>query len=168
MCSFFFEIDSNLSCRIEEGPKGPPSILVQAQFWISLIITKRESHDVSWYIFASYLLGIPAFSLQSYADCGDNLSLVILLHFVLQQFTHFQKWWYWDADDFSFLLARASNFNIKDTSPELQHKFCALWNKIVNKAQDGNDRGMAHCISRPIRSFYLALHEDTDSAPTQF
>ena len=62
----------------------------------------------------------------------------------------------------------ASNFDVKDTSLELQHKFCALWNRIVNKAQVSGDQWMASGILRAIRNVYLALHQDTDSAPTQF
>ena len=42
------------------------------------------------------------------------------------------------------------------------------WNKIVNEAQDGNDRLMAAFILKPIRNVFLSLHQDTDSAPTQF
>ena len=58
-----------------------------AQFQISKIITEREPFDDSWYIFASNLLGIPEASLQEYAARGDDLSLVILIHFVRQRFT---------------------------------------------------------------------------------
>ena len=140
---------------------------MQAQFEISKIITEREPFDDSWYIFASNLLGIPEASLRDYAACGDNLSLIILIYCVHQQFTHFWKW-YWPEVGFSFVLARASNFDVKDTSPELQHEFCALWNKIVNKAQDDDNFLMAVDILKPIRNVFLALHQDTDSAPTQF
>ena len=137
-----------------------------AQYLISMIIAEREPYDDSWYIFASSLLGIPEACLRDYAAHGDDLPLVILIHFVRQQFTHLRKS-YWPEYDFSFLLARASDFDVKDTSPELQHKFCALWNKIVNKAQVSGDREMASYILGPIRNVYLALHQDTDSAPTQ-
>ena len=139
----------------------------RAQFWISLIIAERKPFDDSWYIFASNLLGIPEASLRDYAAHGDDLSLVILIHFVRQHFTHFREP-YWNKEDFSFVLVIASNFIVKDTSPELQHKFCALWNQIVNKVQDGNDGLMAYYILRPIRNVYLALHQDTNSVPTQF
>ena len=46
--------------------------------------------------------------------------------------------------------------------------FCALWNKIVNKAQVSGDWEMVSEILRRIRNVYFALHQDTDSAPTQF
>jgi hypothetical protein len=53
---------------------------------------------------------------------------------------------------------------VLDTSPELQHKFCALWNEVT--------RGAGYLASwyilKPIRNIYLTLHLHTDSAPTAF
>ncbi|KAH9034800.1 hypothetical protein EDB84DRAFT_1578111 [Lactarius hengduanensis] len=66
----------------------------------------------------------------------------------------------------SKVLEAASEFNVQDTSPDLQHKFCALWNQIVLKAQNDDDRSMATYILKPIRNVYIALHQDT--APTRF
>ncbi|KAI9434512.1 hypothetical protein H4582DRAFT_2176331 [Lactarius indigo] len=53
-------------------------------------------------------------------------------------------------------------------TPDLQHEFCALWNQIVLKVQNDDDRGMVGCILRPIRKVYIALHQGTGAAPTQF
>ncbi|KAH9017457.1 hypothetical protein EDB83DRAFT_2437292, partial [Lactarius deliciosus] len=67
------------------------------------------------------------------------------------------------------VLEAASEFNVQDTLPDLQHEFCALWNQIVLKAQNDHDWRMAAIyILRPIRNVYIALHEGTASAPTQF
>ena len=137
------------------------------QIDISQIIARRQPFDDSWYTLASNILGFPETSLRDYAAHGDSLSLVIFIHFIRMQFTHFRKP-YWPELDFSYFLIEVSKFDVKYTSPELQHEFCALWNQIVNKAQGSNDRQMAEFILRPIRNVYLALHEDTDSAPTQF
>jgi hypothetical protein len=135
-----------------------------AQFAISKIIATRQPFDDSWYILASNELGFPEASLRDYAAHGDNLSFVILIHLVRQQFTHFWKL-HWLRTSFAFLLAESSKFNVQDTSPELQHKFCALWNEIV---LDGIDWEMSYEILGRIRNIYLALHQDTNSAPTQF
>ena len=139
--------------------------VLYAQFAISKIIATRQPFDDSWYNLASYELGLPETSLRNYE--ADSLSLLILVHIVQQQFIHFKKP-SWKRSDFSFLLAAASNFNVKNTLPELQHSFCALWNQIVNEMQDRNNRLMAPYILGRIRNVYLALHQDTDSAPTQF
>jgi hypothetical protein len=133
---------------------------------ISKIVARSQPQDNSWYILASDELGFPEPVLRDYAAHGDSLSLVILTHLVRQQFIHFRK--SWPRDDFSLVLEEASTFNVLHTSPKLQHDFCALWNEIVNEALDNNGRGMAFFILLRIRNVYLALHQDTDSAPTLF
>jgi hypothetical protein len=61
-------------------------------------------------------------------------------------------------------LKAVSQFDTRDTSPELQHNFCALWNEIVAKG----GRLYAQEILKHIRHVYLALHKGTNSAPTRF
>ena len=141
--------------------------IVYARLTICKVIATSLPHDDSWYNLVSNELGIPETSLRDYAAHGDRLSLVILIHFVRLQFIHFRESTSLQRYRFSFVLARASNFDVRDTSPELQHKFCALWNQIVNKVQVSGDREMAHCILSPIRDVYLALHQGNDSAPAQ-
>ena len=151
----------------ECGNNMDESNILRTQFAISKIIATRKPFDDSWYMLASNELGLPETSLQDYAIQGDGLSLVILIHVIRQQFIHFRKP-SWQRYSFSFVLATASKFNVRDTSPELQHEFCALWNQIVNEAQGGDDRFMAFLILGPIRNVFLALHQDTDSAPSWF
>ncbi|KAH9025206.1 hypothetical protein EDB84DRAFT_404624 [Lactarius hengduanensis] len=74
----------------------------------------------------------------------------------------------WPRIEFSRVLETASRFDVQDTTPELQHEFCALWNKIVLKAQNDDDETIALYIIRRIRDVYVALHQGTDSAPTRF
>ena len=141
--------------------------ILYVQFAIAKTIATRQPHDDSWYILASNELGFPETSLRDYAAQGDSLSLAILIHIIHQQFIHFWKLFWW-RQAFSSVVATASNFDVKGTSPELQHKFCALWNQIVNKVQDSQDLEMTFLILRRIRNVFLALHQDTDSAPTRF
>ena len=141
--------------------------ILRVRFAISKIIGTRQPFDDSWYNLASYELGFPETSLRDYAAHGDNFSFLILIYLVRQQFTHFGKS-SWPEYDFSFVLATASTFNVKDSSPKLQHEFCTLWNEIVRTAQPRNDGRMASFILGRIRSVFLSLHQDTNSAPTQF
>jgi hypothetical protein len=149
------------------GNKAGEENILCARFAISRVMATRQPQDNSWYTLASNELGFPEASLRDYAAHGDSLSLAILTYLVRQQFFHF---WNpsWPEHIFSSILDAASKFNARDTSPELQHYFCALWNLIVRKVQDGDDSGMASMILRQIRNVYLALHQDTDSAPTRF
>ena len=141
---------------------------VYAQSNICEVLATSQPRDDCWYSIASDELGLPKTSLRDYATQGDNLSLVIFIHIVRLQFTHFRKRSCSQKYELSSVLFKASRFDAKDTSPELRRKFCALWNQIVNEAQDGNDQDMTSFILQQIRNVFLALHQDTNSAPSQF
>ena len=141
--------------------------IVYAQLTICSVLATSQPRDDSWYNIASGELGFTETSLREYATQGDSLSLVILIHVVRQQFRHFRKMAQSQKHTFSFFLDEASKLDATDTSSELQHRFCSLWNQIVREAQDGNDRNMADLILRPIHVVHLALHSETDSAPTR-
>ena len=121
----------------------------------------------TWFTIASKSLGVPEAVLRDYATHGDGLSLGILIHVTRMQCSHFRKE-SWPVLEFSKALLAASNFNVEDTLPELQYGFCALWNQIIGKVQNDNDRMMTYYILGQIRNVYLALHQGTDSAPATF
>ncbi|KAH9036008.1 hypothetical protein EDB83DRAFT_2415254 [Lactarius deliciosus] len=134
----------------------------------SSIVARVRRRDDPWFILASNELGVPGSVLREYTAHGDNLSFAILIHITRQQFSHFEEE-YWPSDAFLNVLKVASDINVQDTSsPELQHAFCTLWNRIVLRAQNENDRRMTFLTLRPIRNVYAALHQDTGSAPTRF
>ena len=138
-----------------------------AQATISMVITRAQPRDDCWFSLASKSLGVPEAVLRDYAAIGDSLSLATLIHITRQQFTHFQEL-SWPLTEIWKVLGVASKFAVQDTSPELQHEFCALWNQIVHKAQNEYSLPMVFYILRSIRGVYITLHQDTDSAPTQF
>ena len=141
--------------------------IVYARMTICKVLATSQPRGNSWYNFASDELGFPETSLREYAAQGDSLSLVILLHIIRQQCSYFRKMSWLRKEGFSFVLAEASKLEVENTSSELQHEFCTLWNQIVREAQ-GSDWQIVFYILRPIRNVFLALHQDTDSAPTQF
>jgi len=67
-----------------------------------------------------------------------------------------------------FILSSLTKFDIRNTLPELQHEFCALWNEIVHEAWTGGTDSTAINILREIRHAYIGLHQGTDAAPTAF
>jgi hypothetical protein len=144
--------------------KGKCSAMVQAIF--SIVVARVQQHDNSWFTLASDQLGIPETVLRSYATHGDNLSLVILIYVTRQQFIYIQNR-AWPSYTIASVLSAASKFNVQDTSPELQHEFCALWNELISKMQNDN-RMIPERILRPIRHVYIQLHQGTNSAPTLF
>ncbi|KAH9054789.1 hypothetical protein EDB87DRAFT_1834605 [Lactarius vividus] len=133
---------------------------------VSSIVAKAQRHDDHWFAIASDDLGVPESILRDYAAHGDSLSLAILIHLTRQQFSHYREE-SWPASGFLDVLRAASAFEVQETSFELQHEFCALWNQIVCKAQNNNDRHAASILGA-IRNVYIALHQGTDSAPTRF
>jgi hypothetical protein len=144
--------------------KGEDTTSVQAIF--SIVVARVQRHDDSWFKLASNELGIPETVLRGYAAQGDNLSLAILIYVTRQQFIHVRNP-SWSTTAISDVLRAASKFKMQDTSPELQHEFCALWNQMVREAQKGTSH-IPEDILGPIRNLYIALHQGTNSAPTRF
>ena len=141
--------------------------LLGAQAIISMTVVRMQPRDDAWYILASNALGVTEAALRTYAAHGNSLSLAILIHVVRQDFSNFGKG-SWLEHPFSLVLEAASKFDIRDILPELQHEFCALWNQIVRQVRITDNRAMAFFTLGTIRNVYLALHQDTDCAPTRF
>ncbi|KAH9057258.1 hypothetical protein EDB87DRAFT_1823780 [Lactarius vividus] len=134
---------------------------------VSSVLARAQQRDDPWFILASNELGVPELVVRNLATHGDSLSLAILIHVTRQQFSNYRKLT-WPSYAFSNVLEAACNLNVQDTSPELQHEFCVLWNQIVLKVQNDNNGWMAAYILKPIRNVYVALHQDTEATPTQF
>ena len=145
--------------------KGEYSTLTQTIF--SIVVARVQQRDDSWFILASDQLGIPETVLRSHAAHGDNLSFAILIYVTRKQFSHF-RYPSWPRIMIERILSAASKFNVQDTSPDLQHEFCALWNQIVRNSRNIENEEMSEHILKPIRHVYIRLHEGTNSAPTYF
>jgi hypothetical protein len=145
--------------------KGKSSALDRAIF--SIVVARIQQHDDSWFVLASNELGVPEAVLRSHATQGDNLSFAILIYVTRQQFSHIGNP-FWPSDAILNVLSAASKFNVQDTSPELQHEFCALWNEAVRKTRNDNNWNIPEDILKPIRHVYIQLHHGTNSAPTRF
>ena len=57
---------------------------------------------------------------------------------------------------------------MRKTLPRLQRDFCMLWNKLVQEARNRGPYTTPVYILKLIRLPYIALHHDTDAAPTAF
>ena len=145
----------------DDGKSQYPTTITQAI--VSIVVARAPRQDHLWFTIAADEMGVPEALLHNYKTHGDNLSLAIFVHIIRVQFILF---WnpYWPRDEFSKVLSAASKFDALNTSPELQHEFCALWNQII--CADG--WMMPSWILRPIRNIYLTLHLHTDSVPTAF
>ena len=140
---------------------------------VSAVLARAQRRDDHWFTIASNEMRLSKSVLQDYGTQGDSLSLAVLIHVTRRHFICFPGTGLassWPRDKFWKVLVVASKFDIGSTSPELQHEFCALWNRIVRKAHNNThlDYRIAELILKPIRHVYLALHQGTDCAPTRF
>ena len=122
----------------------------------------REGDDL-WTALALDHLGVQEDVLRDYLTQRDNLLLANLIQFVrhTNRSTHFAY----------FVVISLPEFNIRDTLPELQHDFCAMWNQViqvVQEARSGDANSWPVLILSEIRHHYIALHRGTDAAPTAF
>ena len=149
--------------------KGEHSTLTRALF--SIVVARARQHNDSWFSLASEL-GILKRVPQSHAAHGDSLSLAILIYITRQQFGHIKDPSNpsWPSEAIANVLEAASKFDAQDTSPELQHEFCDVWNEAVREAQVDNDCqwDITNLILKQIRNVYLSLHQGSISAPTRF
>ena len=148
-----------------DNHKDEDPAMVQAIF--SVVVARIRRRDDPWFILASSELGIPEAVLRKHSAHGHSLSLVILIYITRQQLSHFGNT-SWPSDAVATVLRSASNFDVQNTSLELQHEFCALWNQVVRKAQGDEDWKIAYSTLSPIRKVYITLHQGTNCAPTRF
>jgi hypothetical protein len=130
---------------------------------VARIIVSVREHDDRWISLAKVEYGIADHVLREYIGHGDSVLLAILTHITREAF-HTRSWTPWILSS----LAEAE-FNVRDTYPELQHAFCALWNDIVLEAW--NEEGPENIpvrILREIRHTCIALHQDTDAVLMTF
>ena len=145
----------------DDGKGKETTMIIRAT--VSSVVAMAQQRNDLWFHMASDEMGLPESVLRSHAKHGDSLSLAVLNHVVRQQFSLFQER-YWPFREFTKVLDAASQFDVLDTSPELQHEFCEIWNEVVRVA----DGAMRWSILRPIRNIYLTLHLHTDCAPKRF
>ena len=130
---------------------------------VSSLVAKAQPRDGLWFALTADEMGVPESVLRSHATHRNDLSLAILIHVVRQRYSIYQTQ-NWLEGELLSVLAAASKFNVIDTSPELQHEFCALWNEVTR----GADFMVSWYILGPIRNIYLTLHLHTDCAPKLF
>ena len=140
---------------------------------VSAVVVRARRRDDDWFAIASHQMRLSTSVLRDYDAHGDSLSLAVLIHVTRQQFVHFPGTGTaasWPKDQFWKVLVAASKFDARNTSPELQHEFCILWNRIVRQARNNNiwDYRLAQLVLKPIRNVYIALHLETNCAPTRF
>ena len=129
---------------------------------IACIIASVQEHDDRWIALAMDYLGVPEGVLQDYLAHGDSVLLANLIHFT--------RYYIRSGSVSSEVFELVARFDIRNTLPGLQHKFCTLWNEIVEDPQMDESYSQFYLVDtlKAIRHLYIALHKDTDAAPTTF
>ena len=91
---------------------------------ISRIIVTAEERDDTWMALARSQLGVTEKVLSGYLEHGDSVLLANLIKTTRLFFENDLQ--------FEGILSSISEFNVRDTLPELQDKFCKLWKEIVD------------------------------------
>ena len=127
---------------------------------ITQIIIGIRERDDRWISLVVDEFGVPDHVLRANIRHGDSALLTLLIHAIHEAIR---------SGSFTpFTLALLTQFDVCDTLPELQHEFCALWNRVVAQARTSQTDSTAINILREIRSAYIGLHKGTDVAPTAF
>jgi hypothetical protein len=151
-----------------------PDIAISAQCMAAAIMTHVQERDQRWFQTVMHQLDISEDTLHVYLDNGDSLFLANLIHIVQRLIPPHDGVEYPLSLDglIRHTLRITRNFDAAGTLPELQYRFCALWNHITFMAHDQQvsevERRYARTILRLIRCVYISLHEGTDSQPTAF
>jgi len=127
---------------------------------VAQIVVDVRERDDGWISLVKSEYGIAGHVLRDYIGHGDSVLLSILTHMTRQAF-HTRSWTPW-------ILSSLSEFNIRDTFPDLQHAFCALWNDIVIEASNEGPENIPVRILREIRHACIALHQGTNAVLTTF
>ena len=127
---------------------------------IASIIARVRERDDRWTMLVKEEFGVPDNVLQDSLTHGDSVLLSILIHISRQSILA--------GSLTSGVLSSLSKLDIRSTLPGLQHDFCTLWNEIAQKASNQGPYSTSVDILHDIRHIYVALHQDTEAAPTAF
>ena len=127
---------------------------------IAVIIAKVRERNLPWATFARHNLPmcVPEIVFRDYSSNSSSVLLANLVYFTRHA----------NPDDpFTIAVVRSlSKFNIRDTHPDLQRNFCAMWNELVQAAQSRNSSpdNITPLLLREMGHLYAALHQGTDAA----
>ena len=124
---------------------------------VAIIVARARERNGAWAFLARDHLGVSDSVFQDYLAHGDSVLLANLIHFT----RHADL-----SESFALDVVRAlSKFDIRNTLPELQRDFCAVWNEVVREAQaqDVDTHSCPVHFLREIRHHYITLHKGANT-----
>ena len=141
-------------------------LLAQTSVANILANVPMEGRDDRWIKLAADQMDISENDVRRYLEFGnDTMSLATWIHMarlISNSPTDAEQ----DVATYAAerILQPPSQFDIQNTLPELQHKFCSLWNEVVAKAQESGDGSIPHLVIFLLRDLYEDLHRGTEDA----
>jgi len=150
-----------------------PDVAISAQCMAAAVATTVQERDERWFDVVMRQLDVSEEILHTYVAHGNSVLLANLIHIVERLAPPHNAEYSLSLDGLiRHTLRIARTFDVTGTLPELQNRFCALWNQIAFMAHDQEftevERRYARTILRVLRTVYIALHDGTDSQPTAF
>jgi hypothetical protein len=124
---------------------------------VACIIAHPQVRDDRWAKLVKAAFDIPDGVNRDYLADVDSVLLAILIHVTREVLLtdHLERG----------VFQSLSQFDIRNTSAELRHDFCALWNQIVQEAGNRGIESTPTQILAEIRHPFTTLHQGTDSDP---
>ncbi len=125
---------------------------------ITVIVASVQDRNKHWVTLARDHLGVPDHLFQGYLKHGNSVLLANLIHFT----RHANR-----AESFALDVVQSlSRFDTRNTLPELQREFCAMWNDVVFEAQNGGPFSYPARFLGEIHHHHHLIHQAADAAPT--
>ena len=154
-----------------------PITTYYAQCVLAVILSgvQVQARDDRWFQLVTHQIKVPKSVLRRHFNHGDSIFLANLNNVVEQTLQASSE----IGEHYGDLIKSASSRTLEsmckldawNTSPELQHKFCKLWNELVHAARTGGAlyvRNISLETLKNIRKIYISLHEGTHDPPTAF
>ena len=154
-----------------------PITIYYAQCAIALIISsvQTQARDDRWIQLVTRQIDVSKSVLQRYLAHGDSVLLANLVYIVRQTVQissdEGENSEAFIKDASSRTLESLSTLDVQESLPELQRDFCNLWDQLIQAAEHDNHtyvRKLSVATLKSIRKVYVASHEDSYPAPTEF
>lgn len=174
MTSRIFECVDFVLGAESHNDNSNPWIRHYARSIVAVAINRVQRYNGTWLDIVQRQQSSFHFPLDDHLSKGDSVKLINFIRIAKDLRVSYLD----DSDQFEpgeiwyNVLSEARKFNAIDTTPELRHQFCALWNDLVDVTQDSQGLLMARTNAMRIlslmRTTYLPLHQGTSSAPVAY
>jgi Family of unknown function (DUF6535) len=165
----FYSVDLGFAAK-RWCDNSNPRDTFHAKCVVARVLSRVRERDERWLSLALDQFGVSRSVLQRFLARGDSVLLANLSFITREIFLYHLEHGDWPSFHGKSLrtIEQASRFNPQPTLPEVQRRFCDVWNQLVLTARNRNDLQItftASSILNRIRRIYISLHEGIDDTP---